>query len=106
MPVVNVKIGDRDFQLACGDGQEGHLRNLASQLNEKVTRISGKIHSNNDTMLYLMAALMTQDELNEANQGTANTDAEKDYEIDMAVADAINTISEYVETVAERVEKA
>lgn len=103
MSVVDVEIGKRVFQLACADGQEAHLKDLAGQINIKVRQLAKEIGTNNDTMLYVMSALMIQDELNEVQSSSSGN---SDYEVDIAVAEAINTIAGYVETVADRIEKA
>ena len=36
MPVVRIKIGNKEFNLECGDGEEGLLRKAEKQLNLKL----------------------------------------------------------------------
>lgn len=105
MPVVDITIGKRTFQLVCGEGQEAHLQNLAAEVSERVHMLSQSMGNTNDTLLLVMSSLMLQDEINElkANSSGKNN---IEQEIDDSVADAIKTIAEYVEGVAERLENA
>jgi len=111
MPVVDINIGKRTFQLVCGEGQEGHLQGLASQVGKKVEALAKSVDNANDTLLLVMASLMLQDEINELQKNpTIANDADlqeiQDRAIDQAVSEAVEAIAEYVETVADRMEKA
>jgi cell division protein ZapA len=63
---VNVTINGRQFRMACEDGQEGHLRQLAKDLDERITALRGQFGEIGDARLTVMAALMVADELSEA----------------------------------------
>lgn len=101
MPVVDIAIGKRSFQLVCGEGQESHLQSLAAEVSEKVHLLSESMGNTSDTLLLVMTSLMLQDELNERRE---NSDSGNN--ADETVSEAIKAIAEYVETVAERLEKA
>ncbi len=105
MAIVNIQIGKRDFQLACDEGQEGHLQALAKQVSARVQQLSESVQTSNDTLLLVMSALMMQDELNEGGTSSQPNPAAVQEEADAIVVEALNTISEYVEAVAEKVEK-
>jgi cell division protein ZapA len=68
MSQVSVTINGRQFRMACEDGQEGHLMNLARELDERITRLRGKFGEIGDTRLTVMAAITVADELAEAGQ--------------------------------------
>lgn len=117
MAVVDVKIGSRNFQLACENGQEQHLHKLASSVDEKITLLSKQMGTSNDALLLVMSALMTQDELNEVkknmNNFEANQSAKQGYtesliqeqkQNEAEIAEILNSISTYLETLAEKVE--
>ncbi len=109
MAVVEIHLGRRNYQLACDDGQEAHLQRLAASINQRVTELSLAADGTSDAMLLVMAALTMQDELNDAlkkggGNNTLNRDAVEE-EIDLAVAEAVSTIAEYVENLAQRFEK-
>jgi cell division protein ZapA len=68
MSHVTVNINGRAYRMACEDGQEDHLSQLASGLNERVDQLRGSFGEIGDSRLVVMAALMLGDELSEAKQ--------------------------------------
>lgn len=109
MAVVEIHVGRRSYQLACDDGQEAHLQRLAANINQRIAELSSAADGTSDAMLLVMAALTMQDELNDAlkkggGNNTLNREA-VEAEIDTAVAEAVSTIAEYVENLAQRFEK-
>ena len=65
MSQVNVTINGRQFRMACEDGQEGHLLNLARDLDGRIEGLHAKFGEIGDTRLTVMAALTIADELGE-----------------------------------------
>ena len=65
MPQVNVTINDRQFRMACEDGQEEHLTRLARELDGRIETLRAKFGEIGDTRLTVMAALTIADELGE-----------------------------------------
>src|SRR6202042_156026 len=63
MAQVNVTINGRRFRMACEDGQEGHLIELARDLDMRISGLRGKFGEIGDTRLTVMAALTVADEL-------------------------------------------
>jgi cell division protein ZapA len=63
MAQVNVTINGRQFRMACEDGQEGHLTNLARDLDTRIEGLRTKFGEIGDTRLTVMAALTLADEL-------------------------------------------
>jgi cell division protein ZapA len=68
MSQVSVTINGRQFRMACEDGQEGHLMNLARELDNRIGGLRGKFGEIGDTRLTVMAAITVADELAEAGQ--------------------------------------
>jgi len=66
MAQINVTINGRQFRMACEDGQEGHLIELARDLDVRISGLRGKFGEIGDTRLTVMAALTVADELAEA----------------------------------------
>jgi cell division protein ZapA len=54
--------------MACEDGQEGHLMNLARELDNRIGGLRSKFGEIGDTRLTVMAAITVADELSEAGQ--------------------------------------
>jgi cell division protein ZapA len=68
MSQVSVTINGRQFRMACEDGQEGHLMNLARELDNRINSLRTKFGEIGDTRLTVMAAITVADELSEARQ--------------------------------------
>ena len=68
MSQVSVTINGRQFRMACEDGQEGHLMNLARELDNRIGGLRTIFGEIGDTRLTVMAAITVADELAEAGQ--------------------------------------
>ena len=66
MPLVNVMVNSRAYTIACDDGEEDHLRELATHVDAKVRELLGSVGQVGDQRLLLMAALLIADEHHEA----------------------------------------
>jgi cell division protein ZapA len=62
MPLVNVMVNGRAYTIACDDGEEDHLRELAGIVDAKAREVLGSVGQVGDTRLLLMAALLIADE--------------------------------------------
>jgi cell division protein ZapA len=65
MSQVSVTINGRQFRMACEDGQEDHLTELARGLDSRIAGLRSKFGEIGDTRLTVMAALTIADELGE-----------------------------------------
>lgn len=63
MAQVEVTINGRSYQVACDDGEENHLLNLADYLNRKVGELVTSVGQVGEIRLMLMAGLVIADEL-------------------------------------------
>src|SRR5882724_7918697 len=54
--------------MACEDGQEGHLQQLAKDLDDRIVALRGQFGEIGDARLTVMAALMVADELAETGK--------------------------------------
>jgi cell division protein ZapA len=73
---VNVTINGRQFRMACEDGQEGHLVQLARELDERIEGLRIQFGEIGDARLTVMAALMVADELAETRRKLQYAQAE------------------------------
>jgi len=103
MPQVNVTIAGKAYRMACGEGEEAHLEELARLYDEKI----------GDMRLHVMAALMVADEVSElkrrvarlenelaATQGDAGAADQRLSEIEDRAAEALVAAAERIEGVA------
>jgi cell division protein ZapA len=68
MAEVTVNVGERQYRMACDDGQEEHLKGLANAISglvEKLRRSFGEI---GDQRLIMMAAITMADQYSEAER--------------------------------------
>jgi cell division protein ZapA len=68
MSHVSVTINGWQFRMACEDGQEGHVTDLARELDARIEHLRAKFGEIGDTRLTVMAALTVADELAEMGQ--------------------------------------
>ena len=68
MPQLNVTIAGRVYRMACGEGEEGHLINLAERLDRKINQLRGDFGEIGDQRITVMAALTMADDLSEAER--------------------------------------
>jgi cell division protein ZapA len=68
MPLVNIMVNNRAYTIACDDGEDDHLRELAAHVDDKVKELLATVGQVGDQRLLLMAALLIADEHHEASQ--------------------------------------
>ncbi|PLX44817.1 MAG: cell division protein ZapA [Hyphomicrobiales bacterium] len=66
MAELNIEINGRPYRLACNDGEEDHLRELAGFLDQQVREIEGAFGKIGDSRTLVMAGLSIADRLSEA----------------------------------------
>ena len=119
MPLVNVMVNGRAYTIACDDGEEDHLRELAATVDAKTREVLSSVGQVGDARLLLMAALLIADEHHAATQRlTASVraaDALSDVrgalesradEAQGAAADALELATKKVEDIAARLSAA
>ncbi len=115
MAQVNVTINGRQFRMACEDGQENHLLSLAKDIDERIVSLRGQFGEIGDTRLTVMAAITAADELDEARrtirrleadlagmQEARDSAAQRTQQTGQAVASALNSAAERIETAAKK----
>lgn len=65
MPLVNIMVNSRAYTVACDEGEEGHLKELAAHVDEKAREVLASVGQVGDARMLLMAALLIADEHNE-----------------------------------------
>lgn len=120
MAVVRIQIASRMYDIACDDGQEGHLRLLADEVNERVCKLVKGMGSNpGEVMALLLTSLTMADELLEGRKGSSNQiyeaiaqasdDERREHErrmieMETAMARTLNQIAHRIEVIAEQIE--
>lgn len=70
MAEVVIQIGDREYGIACGDGQEGHIILLSKLLDEKAQMLKKSVGQINENQLLAMVGLLMADELEDLKTKT------------------------------------
>jgi cell division protein ZapA len=115
MSQVSVTINGRQFRMACEDGQEGHLMNLARDLDSRIEGLRAKFGEIGDTRLTVMAALTIADSLAETGarikrledelvglKSTRGESLDRSKATREAIAAALNAAAERIEGITKK----
>lgn len=107
MAQVTITINSREYAVACEDGQEVRIIQLARILDEKAKMITQGLGQVNENMLLTMVGLLVADELSELKKGNLavvqSPQADENsriLELDKETAIKIKTLSEQIKSVA------
>lgn len=110
MAQVTITINSREYAIACEDGQEVRILQLARMLDEKAKLLTSASGQVNENMLLAMVGLLLADELTEIKkngvpaQAPVQDDGKKILELDSDLAGKIKTLTEEINSVAKRIE--
>ena len=114
MAHVQVTIAGRSYRMACGDGEEDHLLELAAAFDGKIQELRGAFGEIGDMRLHVMAALTMADDLIETRRriGTLESEisalrsvvsaaANRSETSERQLADALSKTAERIERIAD-----
>jgi cell division protein ZapA len=78
MPEVDVEINGRKYRMACEEGQEEHLLDLAARFDSHVEGFKSGFGEIGDSRLMVMAGISVLDELDEARRRVGELEQEVD----------------------------
>lgn len=88
MPEVNVVIGNRNFALACNEGEEPHLEAAAKLLSAEADTLQSQIGRVTEARMLLMSGLMLADKIKELEwEARAAADRVKELEGQLRAAE-------------------
>lgn len=105
MAQVSVTIGGRVYRMACDDGQEQHLMQLARELDGRLGQLREAFGEIGDTRLTVMAAIMVADELSEMRRRVRGLEQEMEGLKEARVA-SVERLEAMERTSAQSLEKA
>ena len=73
MSVVTLKIAGYAYKIACQDGQENHILELANYLNDKATKLTSSIGYIPENQLLAMVSVLVAQELFACKKSGGNT---------------------------------
>ena len=106
MAQVDVSVNGQSYRIACEDGQEGRLVDLAAMVDEKVIGLVNQIGQVGSNRLLVMAALIIADELVDLKNEVGSS---RELEDNIKQEDMVLTLQEItkrIENIAGEVEQA
>jgi cell division protein ZapA len=105
MGKVHIVINNRGYDVACDDGQESEVNELAQDLARRVDKLAQSVGQIGDARLLLMAALLIADELSAAKKELGKL-TEGDPADEAMLAESLEELANRVEAIAVRIEAA
>ena len=119
MPQVTITINGRNYTVACGEGEEAHLLDLASYYDKQVKILSEEVGNVGETRLLLLGGLLIADQLSDMVsklddlrsdlnrlKGERTTLEHRAVNAENRIADLLDAASARVEEIAERLSAA
>lgn len=101
MARVEIVLNGRQYPIACEDGQEDRVREVAGFLESRLTELRQQAPNATDSQLLVMVSLMVADELFDSGPRAGNGTSIAD---DGEAADALGRLAMRIEDLAVRLE--
>ncbi len=106
MAQVDVSVNGQSYRIACEDGQEDRLVDLAALVDEKVLDLVNQIGQVGSNRLLVMAALIIADELVDLKNEAGSSQERADNSNQQDAVLALQEITKRIENIADQVEQA
>ena len=106
MAQVDVSVNGQSYRIACEDGQEDRLVDLAAMVDEKVIGLVNQIGQVGSNRLLVMAALIIADELVDLKNEAGSLQELEDNTNQQDTVLALQEITKRIENIADQVEQA
>jgi cell division protein ZapA len=103
---VDVSVNGQSYRIACEDGQEDRLVDLAAMVDEKVLGLVNQIGQVGSNRLLVMAALIIADELVDLKNEAGSSQELEDNTNQQDTVLALQEITKRIENIADQVEQA
>ena len=98
MANVSIKFNGKDFLLSCDDGQEDHLEELLTHINQKFTDLKNDLGNIGENKLLLITSVKIMDEYFETKK---KIDQKKETEF----SEKIDELNQETDTLLEEIDK-
>ena len=106
MAQVDVSVNGQSYRIACEDGQEDRLVDLAAMVDEKVIGLVNQIGQVGSNRLLVMAALIIADELVDLKNEAGSSQELEDNSNQQDTVLVLQEITKRIENIADQVEQA
>ena len=104
MAEIKLVINNRSYDMACDDGQEDRIRQLASYVDGKITSIAQAGGSRNENHLLMLTSLVLADEIFDLKESGATKGGSASFDTTKAKA-LIDSLIERVEALSAQVDE-
>ena len=104
MGEVTVKVNNKPYTVGCADGQEARVTELARIFDERVEMVVGDVGAIGEVRLFLMAALLMSDELQEL-KSQLETLQSQNHRLDASAHEIERRVAVAITDAAQKVEK-
>ena len=109
MPTVTIPLNGRNYDIACGPGEEARVEELAARLRTRMERISRSMGGAQENFLFAVTSLLLADELEQREKELSQLrgqakDAAQPRET--TLAKTIEKLAGRIEAIAARLEAA
>lgn len=112
MAEVTININGRSYDIACDNGQEGRVVDLAAYIDQRLQQISRSGAAYNDTHLMVLTLLVLADEIFDLRAGEQGPKAARaatqlaSTNDDQIVLQALERLTQRIDGIASRVQSA
>ena len=108
MAEITLTINNRNYDIACDDGHEEHLRRLGAYVDQRVNDLAAAVGQIGEPRLLVMASLLIADELHEAMSklgAAGNGNGDDNGAVIAAFEEREVEVAEALEACAQRLER-
>ena len=109
MPTVTVLLNGRNYDIACGPGEETRVEELAARLRTRMEGVSRSLGGGQETFLFAVTALLLADELEQREKELSQLRGQQKESAEHRGADLAKTLEKLagrIEAIAARMEAA
>lgn len=106
MAIVELKLLENTYKISCQDNEQDNLSSLETQIKERIQENFPNRGALSESHIFLMIAIMMQDEINELQEGKLQTTANRENHIQASEMLAVlDEITQYVYSLANNIKK-
>jgi cell division protein ZapA len=106
MPTVTVFLNGRNYDVACGPGEEERVQEVAGRLRQRMEGLAKSLGSVQENLLFAVTSLLLADELEQREREVAELQASGPTEREAAMVDVLENLAAQIEAIAARLEAA
>lgn len=109
MPTVTIALNGRNYDIACGEGEEARVQELSGEIRRRMEGLAKNSGPVAENLLFALTGLLLADELDQKNRQIAQLKGQQEDLVqrrEIALADTIERLAVKIEAIAARLEAA